>query len=132
LKRHKKSKHDEHKYTAMQSENIGGHHKKEISKISMKVKVMVEKLSLGKYQDYLEHVQEPEFIEVAEMYEVDKEIKTEMDIDPLSIINNDNYDDSENNTTMEDRKKRKTVNSDCETKIEQEEDFVLKTESSDT
>jgi len=128
LKRHKKSKHYEHKYTAMQSANIGGHHKKEISKITMKVKVMVEKLSLSKYQDYLEHVQEPEFIEVSEMCEVDKEIKTEEDIDPLLIIH---YDDSENNTTMVDIKKRKTVNSDCETKIEQDEDFVLKTESSD-
>ena len=37
-------------------------------------------------------MQEPVFIEVAEMYEEDKEIKTELEIDPLSIIN---YDDSE-------------------------------------
>ena len=89
---------------------------------------MVEKLSISKYQGYLEHVQEPEFIEVSEMYEVDKEIKPELDIDPLSVIN---YDDTENNTTMVDMNKRTTVNSDCETKIEKEEDFVLKTESSD-
>ena len=94
----------------------------------MKDKVMVEKLSISKYQGYLEHVQEPEFIEISEMYEVDKEIKTELDIDPLSVIN---YDDTENNTTMVDMYKRNTMNSDFETKIEKEEDFVLKTESSD-
>ena len=106
----------------MQTGNIEVHHQKEISPITMKVKVMVQKLSLSKYQGYLQHVQEPEFIEISEMYEVDKEIKTELDIDPLSVIN---YDDTENNATLVD------MNSDFEFKIEKEEDFVLKTESSD-
>ena len=59
----------------------------------------------SKYQDCLG--QKPGFIEESEMYKVDKEIKTEEEIDPLSIII---YDDSE-------------------TKIEI--DLVMKTESSD-
>ena len=82
---------------------------------------MVEKLSISKYQDYLEHLQEPEFIEVSEMCEEYKEIKTELDIDPLAIIT---YDDNENNKTMVDIFKRKTVNRDRETKIEKEDYFV--------
>ena len=129
----------------------------------MKVKVMVQKLPLSKYQGYLEHVQEPEFIEVSTMYDEEKEIKTEEGSDPLAIKS---YYDSENNTTMVDKKKQKSVDSggeiqieideevhqrslhqcdyaatdpsdqeiyddDLQTKIEIEEDFVLKTESSD-
>ena len=113
LKTHKEAKHEGISYPCAKFD------KKEISPITMKVKVMVEKLPISKYQGYLQNVQEPEFIEVSEMYEVDKEIKPELDIDPLSVIN---YDDTENNTT---------VNSDFETKIEKEEDSDLKTESSD-
>ena len=123
----------------MQIGNIEVHHQKEISPITMKVKVMVEKLSLSKYQGYLEQLQEPEFIEVSTMYDEEKEIKTEEGSDPLVIKD---YYDSENNTTMVDKKKQKSVDSGGEiqieideevhqTKIEFEEDFVLKTESSD-
>ena len=53
-------------------------------------------------------------------FDVDKEIKTEEDIDPLAI---DNYD-KENETTSIDI-------IDPLTKIEIEEDLILKTESSD-
>jgi len=88
VKKHKKAKHDGIRYPCDRSD------KKEVSPITMKVKVMVEKLALSKYQGYLGHVQEPEFIE---MYGDEKEIKTEEDIDPLSIIT---YDNREHKTTM--------------------------------
>ena len=74
------------------------------------------------------HVQDPEFIEVPEMNEEYKEIKTELDIDPISIIN---YDDSENNTTMVEINKGNAMNKDCEAKIEPDIDLVVKTEPSD-
>ena len=83
---------------------------------------------MSKYQGYLEHVQEHEFIEVSEMYEEDKEIKTEEGVDPLSIIN---HDDIDTNTTNVDILKQNSVDNDCETKIEIVEELALKTESSD-
>ena len=139
LKRHKKTKHDgiryskkfkheKFEYTAMQLGNIEVHHQKEISPVTMKDNVIVEKLAISKNQDFIEYVLEPEFIEVSEMHEVDKEIKTEMDIDPLSIID---YYDSENNTTMVEINKGNAMNKDCEAKIEPDIDLVVKTEPSD-
>ena len=86
---------------------------------------MVQKLSLSKY---LEHMQEPEFIEVSEMYDEDKEIKTEEVSDPLSIKD---YDDIDTNTAKVDILKQNSVDNDCETKIEIVEELALKTESSD-
>ena len=112
----------------MQSGNIDVHHKKESSPITMKVEVMVEKLSVSKYKAYLEHVEEPEFIEVSEMHEVGERIKTEEGLDPLSIMN---YDDSEYNATVVDMNTEISVSSHCENKIEIVEDLFLKTESSD-
>ena len=88
---------------------------------------MVEKLSLSKYQGYIEHVLEPEFIDVSEMYEEEKEIKTEEDLDPLSIIN---HDYSETNSTVVEILKQTPVDNDCEIKIEIVEDLDFVTESS--
>ena len=128
LKKHKEAKHEGIRYPCDQCEYSA-------TRISYLKKHKVAKHEGIEYpcdmsdifQGYLEPVQEPELIEVSEMYEKDKEIKTELDIDPLSVIN---YDDTENNATLVDMNKRKTMNSDFEFKIEKE-DFVLKTESSD-
>ena len=79
-----------------------------------KLKVMVKKLDMVKYGQYPNPETESEF-------DVDKEIKTEEDIDPLAL---DNYD-KENETTSIDI-------IDPLTKIEIEEDLILKTESSDS
>ena len=65
-------------------------------------------MSVSKHQGYLEEFQEPEFIEVSEMYDEDKEIKTEDGSDLLSIKD---YDNSENNTTIVDMKKQESVDS---------------------
>ena len=86
LNKHRKVNHENCEYTTMQSGNKEVHHKIDLSSAAKKVKVLGEKLAFSKYRGYLEHVQEPEFIEVSERYEEEKEIKTEEDIDPLSII----------------------------------------------
>ena len=129
LKRHKESKHEGIRYPCDQCEYSA-------TRISYLMKHREAKHEGFRYpydvsdiyQDNLEHVQEPELIEISKIYEKDKEIKTELDLDPLSIIN---FDYSENNTITVDIIKRTNVNSDCETKMEIVEDFVLKTEPSD-
>ena len=68
------------------------------------------------------------FFEVSEMYDKDKEMKTEEGLDPLSIKD---YDDIDTNTAKVDILKQNSVDNDCETKIEIVEELALKTESSD-
>ena len=68
-------------------------------------------------------MQEPEFIEVSEMYDEEKEIKTEDGSDLLSFKD---YDKSEKNTSNVEMKKQSSVDGDCGIKIEIDEEVHQK------
>ena len=129
LRKHKEVKHegirypcDQCAYIATRMDRLNKH--KKTKHENCEFSSAVENPSPSKYQDFLE--QDPDFIEVSEMYNGDKEIKTEMDIDPLSIID---YDDGVNNTTMVEMKEQNCLKNNIEPKIEI--DLVMKTETPD-
>jgi len=129
LYKHKKSKHegmrcscDQCDYAATTTSNLIKHTKRKhgdqlcdktiVKTKGQHVKVMIEKLDLSKYLKH--HISqnsvESEYIEISGMDVADTEIKIEDNIDPLSLDSS---------------------NCDLISKIEIEEDLVIKTESSD-
>jgi len=149
LKRHKKSKHEGVKFTCDQCEYAATRydylkiHKKNkhsiVSSVSLELKnvrVINEKLDKRKYQISNDHqTSEIVFIETSNISDVETEIKQEDNIDdPLSLIKTEPIDNviPEYDPGIADVSVKQEADIfDLESKIEIEEDHVLKAESLD-